>query len=156
MKKKIEVNQKCQACDGTGLYKGLGEGDGIAVVCNHCRGKGSYKFVHTYEEAGPRTLQKNVLRVIQSNPGIKAGEGNNCTIEDFGGVSYKEWLNTGEFPEGTEMRKFVCPAWWYQSVDYEKKPRWDECIGIGVFSQCSQFSSKQACWKKWDAEHKTK
>jgi hypothetical protein len=146
--KKIEVNQKCRSCKGTGLYKGLAEGDDLAVVCHTCKGEGSYKFTHTYEEAGPRILREGITRVIQYNPGIMAGEGNNYTTEDFGGVSYEEWLNTGRFPEGTEMRKFV--------VDYDKKPRWNECIGIGTFSQCAQFPNKSMCWLKWDHEFKSK
>lgn len=29
---------ECQACKGTGLYKGMAERDGAAVVCSHCHG----------------------------------------------------------------------------------------------------------------------
>lgn len=32
--------EKCRACDGTGLYAGIFETRGTAVVCRNCKGKG--------------------------------------------------------------------------------------------------------------------
>lgn len=56
--------------------------------------------------------------------------------------------------QGEKMRKFTCPAWWYQSVDYEKKPDWEECIGMGSFSNCKHFKNKDFCWERFDKEQK--
>jgi len=52
----------------------------------------------------------------------------------------------------SENRLFTCPAWWYQSADYEKKPRWKECLVCGSFSSCNSFVEKEKCWKRWDVE----
>jgi hypothetical protein len=51
------------------------------------------------------------------------------------------------------MRNYTCPAWWYQSADYTKKPEWEECIACGSFSECKNFSNKEKCWEKFDAEN---
>jgi hypothetical protein len=52
------------------------------------------------------------------------------------------------------MRKYTCPAWWYQSADYKKKPNWKECLACGSFSSCKHFSIKQNCWDRFDKESK--
>ncbi len=39
-KKSFEYECECGACDGTGLYVGMGERDGAAVVCSRCGGTG--------------------------------------------------------------------------------------------------------------------
>ena len=46
MKRTIVI--ECQACGGTGLYKGMAERDGAAVVCSCCNGTGKTEF--TYNE----------------------------------------------------------------------------------------------------------
>ena len=146
---KIELIEQCKACKGTGLYKGMGERDGYAVVCHNCKGTGKYHFVHEYEEFTGKKERTDITRVLQVNPGICAG-GNEL---DFGGVSYKDWLQVGTFPPKSEMRNFTCPAWWYQSADYSKKPRWNECLLCGNFSGCKHFKNKEQCWKRWDKEN---
>ena len=154
--KKIEIEQQCGTCKGTGLYTGLAERDGAAVVCMHCKGTGKTIFTHSYEDfTGKKVPNENfpIERVFQSNPGIVIGKGMH-RLEHFGGIPYKDWADEKPFPKGSEMRRFVCPAWWYQSVDYTKKPKWDECIGVGAFSQCSRFTNKATCWLKWNEEHK--
>jgi len=50
MKKIFEVNEVCPSCKGTGLYIGMGERDGAAVVCHTCKGTGCHAFKHEYEE----------------------------------------------------------------------------------------------------------
>jgi len=70
---KIEFDEQCQHCGGTGLYRGLGERDGFAVVCNYCEGTGKYHFVHIYEEFTGRKESEGVATVIQCNPGIVVG-----------------------------------------------------------------------------------
>ncbi len=36
-----EVKAKCTSCGGTGLYKGLCEPEGVAVICLDCEGTGA-------------------------------------------------------------------------------------------------------------------
>ena len=146
------VEAACDSCDTTGLYKGMGEGGGIAVVCTKCKGTGHYTLVTEWEDFTSNKKRKGVKRVVQVNPGIYIGEGNGHSLESWGGVSYKEWLATREFPPGSENRKATCPAWWYQSADYDRKPPWKECMIMGSFSGCQHFDNKVKCWARFDEE----
>jgi hypothetical protein len=155
MKHIVEFDEKCKSCKGTGLYVGIGERDGAAVVCRACDGTGKYHFKHEYEDFIGREKREKVKRVYQANPGIGIGEAiGKCTLEDFGGMPYEDWLKGKPFPPKSEMRKYTCPAWWYQSADYDKKPDWPECILGGTFSECSRFYNKHKCWEKWDEIYK--
>jgi hypothetical protein len=150
---KFEVDEICQSCHGTGVFIGMGERNGAAVVCSTCDGTGKHHYVHEYEEFKERVDNPKVKWVIETNPGIGIGQDVEFKFEDFGGMNYKDWKKTGKFPIKSEMRKFTCPAWWYQSADYTKKPHWNECIGCGSFSGCSSFATKELCWKRFDKEN---
>lgn len=145
--KRIEFDEKCKACNGTGLYVGIAERDGYAVVCHDCNGTGKYHFVHEYEEFEGRVERRGIRRVIQYNPGIVVGGDH-----DFGGMSYEDWISGKEFKPGMEMRKYTCPCWWYQVADYSKKPNWIECWSTSLFPRCKHFSEKEKCWERWDKE----
>lgn len=154
MKKVIEFDQNCDDCGGSGLYVGIAERDGAAVVCNRCDGRGwHHQRIEYYERRTIRVRRKDVTRVFQTNPGVVIGNGEDFQLSDFGGVPYGDWLRDGKFPPGSENRKFMCPAWWYQSADYRKKPKWNEC-GFGRFADCKHFISKDQCWVRWDKEHR--
>jgi hypothetical protein len=158
MKKTFEVKEVCKSCNGTGLYKGMGERDGFGVVCYTCKGTGCHEFTHHYEEFKFKMVRSDIQQVIQANPGIALGvdEAQGLTLKSFGGMSYKDWVNGRIFPKGSEMRAFVCPAWWYQTVNYEQKPGWKECTLGGTFSGCSSFFQKGICWKRFDHEQNKK
>ena len=151
--KTIEFDQQCAECGGTGLYVGMAERDGASVVCHRCKGTGMFHFTHTYEEFTGRKITPKVIRVYKTNPGIMIGASQGHTLEEFGGLSYKDWTEGKKFEIGTENRKYTCPAWWYQSADYDKKPDWNEC-GFGSFSSCKSFGTKDQCWNKFDRENK--
>jgi hypothetical protein len=152
MKKVIEFDEKCQSCGGTGLYCGMAERNGAAIVCHTCKGTGRHKFRHEYEEFNGRVDRPGVVRVYQTNPGIMIGTGNGHRLEDFGGMPVKEWEAGLPFLPGMENRAFTCPCWWYQSADYKLKPDWRECNeSLGrSFSGCPHFANKAECWKRWD------
>lgn len=152
MKKVIEINEKCPKCKGTGLYQGMGERDGAAVVCYACKGTGCHQFRHEYEDFTERESAPGVRRVFETNTGICIGEGRGHKLSDFGGMLVAEWESGKLFPPGSENRQFTCPAWWYQSADYKKKPEWQECLACGAFSGCPKFIDKEQCWKRWDKE----
>lgn len=157
MKKTIEFDQECQSCGGTGLYIGMAERDGAAVVCCECDGTGMEHFKHTFNEfVGRKEPTKPVRQVYQTNPGITIGEGGSkeFKLSDFGGMSYSEWEKGSPFKVGMENRAFTCPAWWYQKADYKKKPGWDECnASLGrSFSGCPSFQNRSKCWERWDKE----
>ena len=156
-KRIIEYDAACSACGGTGLYVGMGERDGAAVVCHSCKGTGCVHERITYEPFTARKDRANVHRVFQSNPGIcVGGDGRSLKLSDFGGQSFADWKNGKLFKRGSEMRNYTCPAWWYQTVDYMLKPTWDECIGCGAFIDCKSFATKARCWERFDAENPVK
>lgn len=147
-----EIDCECRACKGTGLYVGLAERDGSAVVCHRCKGSGREHITVNYTPFTKRVARKNVVRVFETNPGICIGSGNGHSLEDFGGIPYEDWVAGKSFGLGTENREYTCPAWFYQSADYKKKPNWDTCRGFGSFSACKHFSDKASCWKRFDGE----
>ena len=152
--KKIVIEEKCPACNGTGLYVGMAERDGFAVVCHQCGGTGKYTFFHEYENFERREERRGIRRVLETNCGICVGTRNGYNIESFGGMPYKEWLSGFDFPPKSEMREFTCPVWWYQSANYELKPDWDECVIGRSFSDCPYFKNKEKCWDRFDKEKK--
>lgn len=148
----IEFDEKCQACKGTGIYRGMAERDGYAVVCRRCNGTGKFHFVHQFEAFDQREVCKGVHTVVEFNPGICLG--GKAGAYNFGGISYTDWLEGKPFPQGAEMREYTCPYWWYQTANYNKRPRWKECNEgcRGAFSKCLYFSEKHTCWERFDAE----
>jgi len=157
----IEFDCECESCKGTGLYVGMAEREGSAVVCHTCKGTGKTHRKITYRDFEGRKKEPGVQRVVQANPGIVVGRGKTqdgkreYELSDFGGMPYSQWLEGVPFPKGSEMRKFTCPCWWYQSADYKKKPKWDWCsnnLGRSFFN-CTRFDKKDQCWNRWDVEN---
>lgn len=160
-KKIIEYDAECEPCGGTGLYVGMGERNGSAVVCNKCNGSGKVHVRIEYNTFEKRKERKEIERVFEVNPGFVIGagvvDGENITLEDFGGISYNDWKSGKKFERGSEMKKFTCPAWWYQSANYSLKPKWKECCGAGYgFASCPHFKNKHKCWEKFNKEYPVK
>ena len=157
MNRIIEYDCKCASCKGTGLYVGMAERNGAAVVCHTCDGAGRRHVVIEYEDPEPLERKAAVSRVFETNPGIVIGNGKEgeYQLSDFGGMPYDDWFNGKAFPAKSENRRFTCPRWWYQSADYKKAPEWDECYcSLGsTFSSCTYFKTKERCWARWDAEN---
>ena len=148
----FKYDAKCEDCKGTGLYRGMAERDGVAVVCCDCKGTGRVKKKIKYDDPEPLVKVPDIHTVIECNPGIVVGDN-----MDFGGMLYEDWFDRLPFPIKSEMRFYSCPNWWYQIADGSKMPNWDCCTGSGKqFSQCKMFKSKSLCWKRWDKEHSEK
>jgi len=132
----------------------MGEIDGYAVVCHRCEGTGCMEIVINYEDFDGRKDRQGVHTVLECNPGFRVGLGvdDKGNALDFGGMDYEAWKAGKPFPRGSEMRSFVCPAWWYQRADYDKKPDWEECWGCGSFPGCKYFPNKHRCWERFDEE----
>ena len=158
--KKIETDEVCIDCHGTGLYIGVAERDGSAIICSKCHGTGCFHFVHEYEDFVTRSYKVGVKRVFQVNPGIVIGESPayGVSLEDFGGMPISDWLSGKQFEPGTENRKYTCPQWWYQLANYKKQLNREECFSSlgSTFSSCKCFSEKEECWKMWDGIKWTK
>ena len=154
----FETDYECKACHGTGLYMGMAEKNGAAVVCCTCKGTGKAHFKFEYEVFTIRKQRTDVQRVYRTNPGIFVDGVGSVP----GGVTISEWEHDSDSVNvpGAEMRLFTCPAWWYQTADYRLKPSWDDtercCAWGGTFTSCKFFSMKAGCWDKWDREHAVK
>lgn len=155
----IEFDEQCKSCQGTGLYVGMAKRDGVAVVCHTCKGTGCHHVKIEYDDFEGRRERNGVKHVVEYNPGFVIGESKEkqLKLQDFGGMSYRDWFSGRPFAPGMENRMFSCPAGWYQSVDCKLKPSWDDtqqqCIPWGSFSNCKHFGKKHRCWARWDAEH---
>ena len=151
---KIEIDCECKKCQGTGLYSGFGERNGAAIVCYGCKGTGETHMIIEYDDFVKRNPSYGIKRVLKCNPGVGVGENKkeNLCLEDFGGITYEDWNAGKEFGPGTEMRKFTCPSWWYQSANFDKRPNWKEC-GFGEFTACKEFCNKDKCWERFDKEN---
>lgn len=147
----IEPEAACPNCEATGLFVGMAERSGAAVVCNVCKGSGKVRLRFQWDDFSGRRRRSGVRRVYQCNPGICIGEGNGSRLEDFGGLPVEAWERGEPFGPGTEDRVHTCPAWFYQSADFRRRPDWKEC-DLGMFSQCRHFKDKAACWRRFDAE----
>ena len=152
----IEIKRECPSCRGTGLFKGMAEREGFAVVCHNCHGKGWNVFKLQYNDPPVKRLPLfDVDTVLEFNPGIVCGSHPTLQLPSFGGMPYADWVANKPFPPGSEMRNYTCPTWWYQGTDYKKKPTWDECgMMLGdSFSNCKCFPTKDLCWNRWDKEN---
>ena len=140
---KIEYLAECTECQATGLYTGGHTSSLVATVCRACKGTGSVQHTLNYIPFTQRKDKPSVRTVLASD------------IFNVG-VPKEVWENNPEILKapGKEDRNGACPAWWYQAVDYTKKPDWKECIGAGRFTSCQYFPTKDKCWERWDKEYR--
>ena len=145
----IRWTQECNSCKGTGLYIGMAERSGSAVICHNCKGTGRLdREIKYHPFTGRNERTEDIGKIFQTSAGMVLGgmmQGG-ITPEEF-----EEDPAKAKEP-GREPRDYICPAWWYQSADYEKKPEWDECKILGSFKDCVHFPNKDKCWVRWDAE----
>ena len=84
MRNKVEA--ECSACGGTGLYSGMCEGKGVAVICRICDGSGCE--IIEYKPFTRRRGRRDIKKVrLSRGLSIITGCG------PLGGsISYKEFL----------------------------------------------------------------
>jgi len=145
---------QCESCRGTGLYVGMGERDGAAIQCHRCKGKGSYVYERIFTHfTGRKPHKDKIERVYLTNPGYgigKHGKDKTFRLEEFGGISFGDWLAGKGFPLGSEMRRNTCPAWWTQSAGCKWESK--KCLGVGAFSSCKHYPDRDTCWAEYDKE----
>lgn len=79
------VKAECQDCRGTGLYSGMCEGDGEAVVCLGCNGSGCQEIHYTPYSGRKR---KNKIKFVRVSGGRfivtgVGGQGDSMTYQEF-------------------------------------------------------------------------
>lgn len=149
MKKVFEADIECRECAGTGLYVGMCERDGAAVVCSSCKGTGLQHFRMEYTEFTNRQYRNDVKKVYKGSFGFIQG------VEDVtykgklikfteGGCSYADWLK-GVEPK--PVKTLYCPLR-YSGQDW-KSPL--GCVGIGnVIDTCTKDKAK--CWELYEKD----
>lgn len=83
-RKKIKIKEECDACGGTGLYSGMCEGEGEAVICICCNGRGwtifdMKIFTHRKKKKGITKIRRSMGRTILSC----GGTGEFMTYKEF-------------------------------------------------------------------------
>ena len=148
---------ECPYCKGTGVYVGMGEGNGTAVVCYRCKGSGAYNYSYSYKTFTGRKEKDGVKRVYLNGLGYRLGLGKinfNGIGEidmDKEGVSYSEFL-AGKKPKHIE--KLGCPMIADRNACHKIKGFVDECNKfnggwIGYIPECKYRHNKDKCWERF-------
>ena len=150
---------QCSACDGTGLYVGVCERDGAAVVCYRCKGTGRVYIEQHYTKFTARQKKKNVKRVFEhAGAYIISAEdvevnGKNIPFSEYG-VSYEEWL-AGEAPKPLEC--LHCPFMHTQQMLDRNSTLYKTRCNTGLkfgsrISDCQFMPEKEKCWEIYKCE----
>lgn len=150
-KKVFECKIECQSCGGTGLYVGMAERDGAAVVCSHCKGTGCYNHKFTYISFTERVRRDDVRRVFKTSCGFVhtpediVFEGEDIKFSQSG-ASYEEWL-IGKSP--LPMKTLYCPKLWTgQKWDSEKCKK--HCRLSDSIYNCPMLGKMAECWDEYE------
>jgi len=60
----MTVDMECRSCEGTGLYSGMAEPKGVAVLCHTCQGSGCEKL--SYKPFTKRKPREDIVTVRRS------------------------------------------------------------------------------------------
>ena len=152
------IDISCPSCQGTGVYVGMSERHGAAVVCYKCDGTG--KTEYHYEEFTKRKVREDVTRVYKSSYGYVIAP-KELEFKNYGGidmrkegVSYEEFLN-GDTPKHIE--KLGCPMMADQGACHSKDGFIDECFSCGLMyggsiTNCKHQKYKAECWERFNNE----
>jgi hypothetical protein len=156
----FKAKAQCSSCGGTGLYKGMAEKDGSAVVCYTCKGTGCEDINISYTPFSKKKTIRRVKRVFRDSCGYMHAPDDVTTKEGItikfseGGCTYKEWLN-GESPK--PVKDLYCPYLWtrqgLQSKDVGGlyKDRCNKCGLLGSYiSDCKFWGDKATCWEIYE------
>ena len=142
----------CKACGGTGLYSGMAEAKGCAVICNMCNGSG-----FGINASGERKSVNGIRRIFAHSAGFghaptgkykneKTGKWFN--FED-GGCTYQEWLH-GAKPQ--PVKGLYCPYLWTRQDLQTKdknglyKNHCSKHLSFGSITDCKQYPKMHECW----------
>lgn len=150
-----KIKIECPECKGTGLYKGMAERDGCAVICNKCAGTG-FVYFH-YNEFTEKKKRNDVKRVFERTCGyvhsaenVVCDDGKELHFANYG-CTYEEWLN-GETPK--PMEELYCPFIYYnKGYGSEPLPKCNIDLGQRI-SDCKFYSDKANCWKEYHEKNK--
>ena len=152
----FEADVECPDCKGTGLYVGMAERDGAAVICFICDGTGKKHIKHEYTEFTERQVRPGVERVFETAGGYCISSHDVNTDSGLfpftkAGCSYKEWLQ-GKIPE--PIRFLHCPLEHFSQGtvkgEFLKTCHCEPYLELRI-SVCSK-QRRATCWETWDKE----
>ena len=159
MMEKIEMEIECPECSGTGVYMGIGERGGAAVVCTKCNGSGKCLYRYQYKKFTGRKIDEKVKRVYLRgmgyciSTGIVTMKDSGITIDfDKEGVSYQEFLN-GTIPK--HIKSLGCPMLADQSACHGIDGFTSECNKlnggyVSLITNCKHKSKMHECWNRFE------
>lgn len=155
---KIEMDIECPECNGTGLYQGMAEGNGTAVICYNCDGSGKYHFAKEYEEFTGLKKRNNIERVYLSSMGYFIGlgkrryDGIGIIDMDKEGISYQEFLQGQKPPH---IKTLGCPMLADQGACHDIKGFTEKCNKlndgwISFIPNCKNRHRMAECWERFE------
>lgn len=160
--KEMRLTIECPACGGTGVYQGMGERDGAAVVCRQCSGTGAYEYHYTYRDFSGRKKKDGVTRVYLSGYGYVIAP-REVVFERFGKIDMaKEGISYEEFLEGAmpaHIENLVCPMIADQGACHKIPGFVDECNRLDggyllgrYLSDCNFQPRNSECWARFKSQ----
>lgn len=147
----ISVQAVCNACGGTGLYIGMAERDGVAVVCSTCNGSGAMTVRYTpFKRQLPAPASVTSVHVAR---GYVLGDKHPACD---GGLPIEQWKQGVIVPAD---EKLYCP-YLYTHQDWCAHPRDPENnhnnapMLWGRIDECPYWIEKDECWKRFHADPK--
>lgn len=157
----VEIEHECGSCTGSGLYSGMAEKDGCAVVCTSCHGTGRCVSKMTFMKFNGRRDKKGIKRVFQSACGYGISADDVTRQEDGkvikfskAGCTYSEW-KAGGIPKPIE--DLHCPylhsGQRMQSSSHKAHALYEsncrQNMSFSWITDCKMYPCKEKCWKKY-------
>lgn len=147
----ITLDIVCTACSGTGLYVGMGERNGAAVVCYRCQGTG--RQAYTYEPFTERKAPPDTVTTVH------VARGYGLDSSSRGGLPIEQWQPGAIVPAD---EAYYCP-FIYTNQEWCSNPDLLPQIGkptpprmpTGQISSCKHWANKSRCWalfREWAPE----
>jgi hypothetical protein len=149
-RRRITLDVMCSACSGTGLYIGMGEKGGAAVVCRTCDGTG--KDTLTYVPFTARNRTPRSVKSVHVARGYFIEHGH---PKSAGGLPVNAWQPGTAVPADEQM---YCPylytgqKWCAQPVVSKYTNRLEAPLLAGDdIKNCRHWDDKAECWRLFHA-----
>ena len=151
---------ECPFCSGTGLYVGMAERDGAAIICHECNGTGCYEYKYEYTDFETRKIREGVKRVYLTGTGYMITT-KDITLKDGTFIEFsKEGVSYEEFIEGKKpkhIESLCCPMSADPGACHGIDGFVDKCNElndgwINLISSCKIQCNKSECWKRFNSQ----
>ena len=147
-----EWSQECHSCHGTGVYRGMGEGDGAAVVCITCKGTGKEEVRHRFQEFTGRKINPDVRRVYRTGAGIKLQAELVARGSLLRGVAKGPGIRQRQ-RKGNPGIRMPRPVVSRPGQNLGNRTEMDGMRQRPILPEMPELRTKGKCWERWDQEH---